>query len=162
MQFIEAATVHREWLRERLPEYGADVRARLLTGLMLPPTAYVLGQRARRLADAEFRRALERVDLLAAPSLPVLPPRIGEDTVELPGGQRVPYRLTIIPYNSPWSCVGAPVVAVPAGFVDGLPVGMALVGPRFGEPVALRTAHAYQQLTDWHARTPPPAPPSPV
>jgi aspartyl-tRNA(Asn)/glutamyl-tRNA(Gln) amidotransferase subunit A len=155
MQFIEAATVHREWLRERLPDYGDDVRARLLTGLMLPATVYVLGQRARRLADTEFRRVLERVDLLAAPTLPVLPPRIGEDTVELPAGERVPYRLAVIPYNSPWSCVGAPVVAVPAGFVDGLPVGMALVGPRFGESVALRAAHAYQQLTDWHARRPP-------
>lgn len=154
MQFVEAATVHREWLRERLPDYGEDVRARLLTGLFLPPTAYVLGQRGRRLAHEAFRRTMDGVDLLAAPTLPVLPPRIGEDTVELGGGERILYRLTLIPYNSPWSCVGAPVVSVPAGFVAGLPVGLALVGSRFGESVALRAAHAYQQLTDWHERRP--------
>lgn len=155
MQFVEAATVHCERLRTQLADYGDDVRARLLTGLFLPPTAYILGQRGRRLAEAAFRRAFENVDLLVAPTLPIPPPRIGEETVELPGGERVPYRLTIIPYNSPWSCVGAPVASIPAGLVDGLPVGLAIVGPRFGEPAVLRLAYAFQRLTDWHERRPP-------
>jgi aspartyl-tRNA(Asn)/glutamyl-tRNA(Gln) amidotransferase subunit A len=154
MQFAEAAEVHREWLRTRLPKYGDDVRARLLTGLFLPPTAYVLGQRMRRLAVAAFERALERCDMLAAPTLPIPAPRIGEDTVELPNGERTLYRLPIIPYNSPWSCVGAPVVAMPAGFVDGMPVSLALVGRRFAEATVLRAAHTYQQITDWHERRP--------
>jgi aspartyl-tRNA(Asn)/glutamyl-tRNA(Gln) amidotransferase subunit A len=153
MQFVEAAAAHLPWLRTRLPEYGADVRARLLTGLFLPSTTYVLGRRARRLADAEFGRALERVDLLVAPTMPTLPPRIGEETVEL-NGKTVPYRLTVIPLNSPWSCVGAPAMSVPAGFVDGLPVGLAFVGPRFGDATVIRAAHAFQRLTDWHERRP--------
>jgi aspartyl-tRNA(Asn)/glutamyl-tRNA(Gln) amidotransferase subunit A len=154
MQFPEAAEVHRDWLRTRLNAYGDDVRARLLVGLYLPTTAYVLGQRARRAAYAAFQDAMAGVDVLAAPTMPVLPPRIGEDTVELEHGDRVLYRLTIIPFNSPWSLVGAPVVSVPAGFVDGLPVGLAIVGPRFGENTVLRAAHAFQRLTDWHDRRP--------
>jgi aspartyl-tRNA(Asn)/glutamyl-tRNA(Gln) amidotransferase subunit A len=154
MQFPEAAEVHRDWLRERLQAYGEDVRARLLVGLFLPPTAYVLGQRARRLAVAAFEHALADVDLLAAPTMPVLPPRIGEDTVELPGGERIAYRLVVIPYNSPWSLVGVPVVSLPAGLVDGLPVGFSLVGRRFAEATLFRAAHAFQRLTDWHERRP--------
>jgi aspartyl-tRNA(Asn)/glutamyl-tRNA(Gln) amidotransferase subunit A len=151
----EAVAAHLPWLRERLDRYGEDVRARLLTGLFLPPTAYVLGQKARRLATAAFERSIAGVDLLATPTLPVLPPRIGEETVELADGSRIPYRLTVIPYNSSWSCVGAPVISVPAGFVEGLPVGLALAGRRFDDATVLRAAHALQQVTDWHERRPP-------
>jgi aspartyl-tRNA(Asn)/glutamyl-tRNA(Gln) amidotransferase subunit A len=162
MQFVDAVEVHREWLRTRLDRYGDDVRARLLTGIFFPPHVYVLGQRARRAAVAAFERAMEHVDVLAAPTLPVLPPRIGEETVELPGGEEILFRLTIIPYNSPWSCVGAPVASVPAGFVDGLPIGLAIVGPRLDEATVLRTAHTFQQATDWHERRPALAATAPV
>jgi aspartyl-tRNA(Asn)/glutamyl-tRNA(Gln) amidotransferase subunit A len=154
MQFVEAVEVHRDWLRTRLDRYGDDVRARLLTGIFFPPNVYVLGQRARRLAVAAFEQAMEAVDLLAAPTLPTLPPRIGEETVELPDGEEILFRLTVIPFNSPWSCVGAPVASVPAGFVDGLPIGLALVGRRFDDVTVLRAAHTFQQATDWHERRP--------
>ena len=153
MQFQEAAEAHLEWLRTRLSDYGDDVRARLLVGLVLPSTLYVTGQRARRVAYEELRRTFERVDVLAAPTMPVLPPRIGEETVEL-DGREVPYRIALIPYNSPWSLVGSPVVSVPCGFVEGLPAGLALVGPRLGEATVLRAAHAFQEATDWHERQP--------
>jgi aspartyl-tRNA(Asn)/glutamyl-tRNA(Gln) amidotransferase subunit A len=154
MQFQEAAAAHLEWLRTRLSDYGDDVRARLLVGLVLPSTLYVTGQRARRVAYDELRRTFERVDVLAAPAMPVLPPRIGEETVTL-DGREVPYRVALIPYNSPWSLVGSPVVSVPCGFVDGLPVGLALVGRRLAEATVLRAAHAFQSATDWHERRPP-------
>ncbi len=153
MQFQEATTAHMESLRTRLSDYGDDVRARLLVGLFLPPTLYVTAQRARRVAYEELRRVFERVDVLAAPAMPVLPPRIGEETVEVEG-RDVPYRLALIPYNSPWSLVGSPVASVPCGFVEGLPVGLALVGPRLGEETVLRATHAFQTATDWHERRP--------
>jgi aspartyl-tRNA(Asn)/glutamyl-tRNA(Gln) amidotransferase subunit A len=153
MQFQEATEAHLPWLRTRLPDYGDDVRARLLVGLFLPSTAYVTGQRARRVAFEEMRQLFGRVDVLAAPTMPVLPPRSGEESVEVEG-REVPYRLALIPYNSPWSLVGSPVVSVPCGFVEGLPVGLALVGPRLGEERVLRAAHAFQTATDWHERRP--------
>jgi aspartyl-tRNA(Asn)/glutamyl-tRNA(Gln) amidotransferase subunit A len=153
MQFQEATSVHMEWLRARLPEYGPDVRARLLVGLFLPATLYVTGQRARRLAYEGLRRVFEDVDLLAAPAMPVLPPRIGEETVELHGSE-VLHRVALLPYNSPWSLVGSPAVSVPCGLVEGLPVGLALVGRRFDEETVLRAAHAFQQATSWHEREP--------
>ncbi len=112
------------------------------------------GLRARRVYCAGVDRLLERFDLLAAPTMPVPAPRIGESEIEL-RGERVPYRLALIPFNSPWSLAGLPVLSVPCGFVDGLPVGLALVGRRRSEETALRAGHAFQRLTDWHERRPP-------
>ena len=152
-QFPEATELHLEWLRTRLADYGPDVRARLLVGLFVTPGVREAGRRARQAACDEIRRVFEQVDLLAAPTMPVLPPRIGSETVWL-GGRETPYRLALIPYNSPWSLVGSPVASVPCGFVEDLPVGLALVGPRLGEAAVLAAAHAFQQVTDWHERRP--------
>ena len=149
----EAAEAHLPWLRTRLADYGPDVRARLLAGLLLPASAPITGQRARRELAREARPLFERFDLLAAPEMPIVAPRIGEDPVEV-AGQTLPYRLSLIPYNSPWSCLGVPTASVPCGFVDGLPVGLALTGRRLGEATVLRAAHAYQRVTDWHERRP--------
>ena len=151
----EAAEAHLPWLRTRLAEYGADVRARLLAGLLLPATAAITGQRARRALAEEARPLFERYDVLAAPEMPIVAPRIGEDPVEV-GGEPMAYRLSLIPYNSPWSCLGLPTVSVPCGFVGGLPAGLALTGRRLAEATVLRAAHAYQRVTDWHERRPSP------
>jgi len=149
----EATSVHLPWLRTRLDEYGADVRARLLAGLFLPATAYPSGVRLRaRYVDA-LAGVFARFDLLAAPAMPVTAPRIGEETVTV-DGQTMPYRLALIPFNSPWSLAGLPAASVPCGFLAGLPVGLSLVGRRFAEQTVLRAAHAYQQATNWHERRP--------
>jgi aspartyl-tRNA(Asn)/glutamyl-tRNA(Gln) amidotransferase subunit A len=152
----EAAAYHLPWLRERLYEYGPDVRARLLAGLFLPATAHVNGLRAQRCYRRKLASLFRDVDLLASPTMPVLPPRIGEEEVEL-RGQRQPYRRALIPFNSPWSFAGLPVVSLPCGFAHGLPVGLALIGRRGEESTVLRAAHAFQQATDWHERRPPEA-----
>ena len=157
MMLPEASTAHLPWLRTRLADYGADVRARLLAGLVLPATSYPTGLRARRWLEGEVRPLFERYDVLVAPTMPIVPPLIGEDPVEL-GGSRVPYRLTLIPFNSPWSCLGLPVTSVPCGFVDDLPVGLSLVGRRGEDATVLRAAVEFQRSTDWHERRPPGVP----
>jgi aspartyl-tRNA(Asn)/glutamyl-tRNA(Gln) amidotransferase subunit A len=152
----EAAQAHLGWLRTRLPDYGADVRARLLAGLLLPATAYVTGLRARSWYLDELAKLLERYDLLAHPAMPIVAPRIGEETVEI-AGTELAYRLALIPYNSPWTLAGIPAASVPCGFADGLPVGLALVGRRLADATVLRAAHSLQRATDWHERRPAPA-----
>jgi aspartyl-tRNA(Asn)/glutamyl-tRNA(Gln) amidotransferase subunit A len=149
----EATNAHLPWLRERLADYGPDVRARLLAGLLLPPTAYITGLRARRWFTDGIRELFERFDLLAAPAMPVTAPALGEDSVEV-RGDTMPYRVALIPFNSPWSLAGLPAASLPCGFVDGLPVGLALVGRRHEDGTVLRVAHAFQQATDWHERRP--------
>jgi aspartyl-tRNA(Asn)/glutamyl-tRNA(Gln) amidotransferase subunit A len=142
----EAASAHLHWLRTRLADYGADVRARLLAGLLLPPTAYVTGLRARRWVRAEYERALGAYDVLVAPAMPITAPRL----------DAVPddYRLLIMPYNSPAALLGLPALSMPCGFVDGLPVGLSLTGRAGEDGTPLAVAKAFQQATDWHERRP--------
>ncbi len=142
----EAAAVHLGWLRSRLADYGPDVRARLLAGLLLPSTAHVTGLRARQWVRSLWARELGAFDLLVAPAMPIVAPRLDA----IPSD----YRLLIMPYNSPASLLGLPVTVVPCGFVDGLPVGLSLMG-RLGEDgLTLQVAQEYQRATDWHERTP--------
>jgi aspartyl-tRNA(Asn)/glutamyl-tRNA(Gln) amidotransferase subunit A len=149
----EATSVHLPWLKSRLADYGPDVRARLLAGLLLPSTAYVTGLRWKRRYSTELDAVLERFDVLAAPAMPLVAPRIGDETVTI-RGETMPYRRSLIAFNSPWSLAGVPALTVPCGFVDGLPVGLALVGRRYRDAVLLRAGHAYQQATAWHERRP--------
>jgi aspartyl-tRNA(Asn)/glutamyl-tRNA(Gln) amidotransferase subunit A len=142
----EAATAHLPWLRTRLADYGPDVRARLLAGLLLPSTAYLAGLRARSWARSRWERELGGFDLLVAPAMPIVAPRLDA----IPGD----YRLTIMPYNSPAALLGLPVTVVPCGFVDGLPVGLALMGRHGEDGLTLAAAQAFQQATDWHERGP--------
>jgi aspartyl-tRNA(Asn)/glutamyl-tRNA(Gln) amidotransferase subunit A len=142
----EAADAHLPWLRTRLADYGPDVRARLLAGLLLPSTAYLTGRRARSWVRSLWERELGGFDLLVAPAMPIVAPRLDAIPDE--------YRLLIMPYNSPAALLGLPVTVVPCGFVDGLPVGLALMGRFGGDGLTLAAAHAFQQATDWHERTP--------
>ena len=142
----EAASAHLPWLRTRLADYGADVRARLLAGLLLPPTAYVTGLRARRWARAEHERALGEYDLLVAPAMPITAPRLDAIPED--------YRLLLMPYNSPAALLGLPALSVPCGFVDGLPVGLSLMGRRGEDGTPLAAAKVFQQVTDWHTKRP--------
>jgi aspartyl-tRNA(Asn)/glutamyl-tRNA(Gln) amidotransferase subunit A len=142
----EAAAVHLDWLRTRLADYGADVRARALAGLLLPSTAYVTGLRARKWVRSLWERELAGFDLLVAPEMPIVAPRLDAIPPD--------YRLLLMPYNSPAALLGLPVTVVPCGVADGLPVGLALTG-RFGEDdLTLQAADEFQQATGWHERRP--------
>jgi aspartyl-tRNA(Asn)/glutamyl-tRNA(Gln) amidotransferase subunit A len=62
-------------------------------------------------------------------------------------------RLT--PTISMWALSGTPVIALPAGFSEGLPIGVQLVGKPLAEATVLAAAHAFQQATTWHLERPP-------
>jgi aspartyl-tRNA(Asn)/glutamyl-tRNA(Gln) amidotransferase subunit A len=142
----EAAAVHLHWLRTRLADYGPDVRARALAGLLLPSTAYVTGRRARNRVRSLWERELADVDLLVAPAMPIVAPRLDSIPAD--------YRLMIMPYNSPAALLGLPVTVVPCGFVDRLPVGLALTGRRGEDATVLAAAQRFQAATDWHEHRP--------
>jgi aspartyl-tRNA(Asn)/glutamyl-tRNA(Gln) amidotransferase subunit A len=151
----ELAAAHKDWLLEKFSDYSRDFRARPLTGLVLSSGAYITGQRARQVAYEQFRELFETFDLLVAPTAPLAAPKLGETSVKI-GGQDLTYRMSLVPFNSPWPVVGCPAVSVPCGFLAGMPVGMVLVSRRFAEATALRAAHAYQMTTNWHTQRPAP------
>ena len=69
-------------------------------------------------------------------------------------GSAMPFRLTVIPFNSPWSLAGLPVLSVPCGFSRSLPVALSLVGAAGSENRLLALGALFQQHTDWHGCPP--------
>jgi aspartyl-tRNA(Asn)/glutamyl-tRNA(Gln) amidotransferase subunit A len=111
---------------------------------------YGQAQKVRTLIKNDFERAFESVDIIAAPVAPTTAFRIGEHT-EDPLAMYLEDVFTL-----PANLAGVPGMAFPVGFDErGLPIGMQLMGPHFGEEILFEVAHAYQQATDWHKKKPP-------
>ena len=141
----EAASVHRRRLESHRTEFGDDVRALLAPGRFVLATEYLDAQRARREFCREFDSVLLDVDALAIPAVPIPTARIGELEIEV-GGKIENVRLATTRNVRALNLTGLPVLSVPCGFRgDGMPVGMQIVGPKYGEAGILAIGHAYEQ-----------------
>jgi len=145
----EALAYHHRWLAERPDDYGEDVRGRLELAALFPAVTYVEAKRLRTLISEEWRTSVfERFDLLAVPTTPVAAPPLDDDGLQT--------TLTLTRFTGAFNLTGLPAISIPCGFTSGgLPIGLQLVGRWWEEATVLRVAHAYQQATDWHRRTPP-------
>jgi aspartyl-tRNA(Asn)/glutamyl-tRNA(Gln) amidotransferase subunit A len=142
------------YTRSRGEGFGAEVKRRILIGSYALSAGYydayyLKAQQVRRLIREDFMRAFEAVDVIMGPTAPTTAFRIGEKADD-----PVSMYLSDI-YTIAANLAGLPAMSVPAGFVDGLPVGLHLVGNYFEEGRLLNAGHQYQQVTDWHTRTPP-------
>jgi aspartyl-tRNA(Asn)/glutamyl-tRNA(Gln) amidotransferase subunit A len=128
--------------------YHAAISRNLQQGSEVTTAEYI---RSRRELD-EVRRAIgavfSKVDLLVTPTTAMPPPTIEEAV-------RLGIELELIRNTAPFNVYGLPTISIPCGFSSsGLPIGMQISGPRFGEAKVLALAHAYEQTTDWHTRRP--------
>jgi aspartyl-tRNA(Asn)/glutamyl-tRNA(Gln) amidotransferase subunit A len=134
--------------------FGSEVKRRIMLGTYALSAGYYdayygQAQKVRTLIKQDFERAFDSVDVIAAPVAPTTAFRLGEHT-EDPLAMYLEDVFTL-----PANLAGVPGLAFPAGFdARGLPVGIQLMGPHFGEAVLFRAAHAFQQATDWHLRRP--------
>ena len=139
--------------RSRGEGFGDEVKRRVMVGTYALSAGYfdayyLKAQRMRRLIKNDFMAAFEEVDLLLGPTAPGPAFNIGEKT------DPVSMYLSDI-YTIAANLAGLPAMSVPAGLVDGRPVGLQLIGNYFDEPGLLNAAHRYQQVTDWHERVAP-------
>ncbi|GAB4356195.1 MAG: Asp-tRNA(Asn)/Glu-tRNA(Gln) amidotransferase subunit GatA [Immundisolibacter sp.] len=140
--------------RSRSEGFGAEVKRRILIGTYVLSAGYydayyLKAQRVRRLIRNDFLDAFERVDVIAAPTTPQPAFRLGEK-------QHDPVAMYLSDiYTIAANLAGLPALSVPCGQVQGLPVGLQLIGRDFDEARLLNVAHRYQQVTDWHTRRPP-------
>jgi aspartyl-tRNA(Asn)/glutamyl-tRNA(Gln) amidotransferase subunit A len=139
--------------RSRGEGFGAEVKRRIMTGTYVLSAGYydayyLKAQKTRQLIAADFKRVFEDVDVLMGPTTPTPAFGIGEKT-----GDPVTMYLNDI-YTIGVNLAGLPALSAPMGFVDGLPVGLQIIGNYFDETGILAAAHQYQLQTDWHKQTP--------
>ena len=151
----EPAINQREWIRDRLQDYGHDNRIGLLTGSVMPAQAYYKVQKLRALLRQQVHEALGRYDVLVLPTAGKPPQPVEDDPVitSKESASRLPYVLTRI-----FNLASAPAASVPCGFSSGgLPIGLQIGARPGGEETLLRVAYAYEQATPWHTMRPPTA-----
>ena len=148
MLLAEAAAYHQPRLAERAEDFGPDVLTRLRIGAGVTGSQYGRNRQEQRRWRRELERAFARFDVLLAPTCGIPAPRIEQSE-----GVATTRLLTRFTY--PFSLAEVPVLSLPCGLSDGLPVGLQLVAPHWQEARLLRVAWAYQQATDWHLQRPP-------
>ena len=135
--------------RSRSEGFGREVKRRILTGTYALSVGYfdayyLKAQRIRRLIRDDFMSAFTSVDAILTPTAPGV--AFGIDA--LTADPISMYQQDV--FTTPASLAGIPALTQPCGFIEGLPVGMQLIGPHFAEAGLLRLGHAYQQATSWH------------
>jgi aspartyl-tRNA(Asn)/glutamyl-tRNA(Gln) amidotransferase subunit A len=149
MALAEATRYHQScgYYPARASEYGEDVRARLELGSKVTAVDYLQAREAQHALTRDFDAAFEHVDAIVAPATPIPAPRIGESEVVV-GGRMEPIRSLLVGVNRPADFTGHPAMAVPCGFTrERLPVGLQLIGPRWGEEKLLAIALAFEEAT---------------
>ena len=135
----------------RAAEYGDDVRGHLEMGHKLLAVDYLRALPKRRQIVEDFQAAFEEVDVILAPTSPIPAPRVGARTVHAPGEGDNIVRAELLRLTRPANQTGFPAISIPCGFTrEGLPVGLQLMGPRWGEARLLAIALAYEEATEWH------------
>jgi aspartyl-tRNA(Asn)/glutamyl-tRNA(Gln) amidotransferase subunit A len=143
---------HRAFLRTRSELYVRETRAMLELGEIEFATAYARAQRVRRIVQRSVRDTFEehRLDMLAAPTLPVTTLPVEELSVDLTGTGESALS-SFIHHCFLANVIGIPSLSLPVGFdAAGLPIGMQLYGRPFGEAKLFLVGDAYQQATTWH------------
>jgi len=150
----EAANIWDEMSNTKENGFGAEVKRRIMLGTYALSAGYydayyLKAQKIRTLIKREFEEAFKKYDALITPTSPTAAFKIGEKTDD-------PVQMYLSDVCTlPINIAGVPAISIPAGFADGLPTGLQLIGNHFDEQKLLHIAYAYEQTTDWHTKTPP-------
>ncbi len=139
--------------RSRAEGFGAEVKRRILIGTYALSAGYydayyLKAQQIRHLISDDFRRAFEQVDVIMGPTTPTTAFGLGEKADD-----PVTMYLSDI-YTIAVNLAGLPGISIPVAPVEGLPVGLQIIGDYHQEGRLLNVAHRLQQVTDWHLAGP--------
>ncbi len=140
--------------RTRDQGFGPEVKRRIMLGTYVLSAGYydafyLKALQVRTLLRRDYDEAFERVDVVAMPTTPTPPFKLGEKTAD-------PLQMYLGDiFTVSANLAGLPGISVPCGFSnDGLPIGFQLMGRMFDEATLLRVADAYERNTEWHRRSP--------
>jgi aspartyl-tRNA(Asn)/glutamyl-tRNA(Gln) amidotransferase subunit A len=153
LQTAESYAYHAEYVRQTPDLYQPETLRRIRSGEQIAPNERERLRRELQESRKAIRQKFERVDVLLTPTVPVPPPNLKE-LREKPEMLR-PRELLLLRNTRPFNVWGLPAISLPCGFTQaGLPVGLQIAGPPWSEDRVLALAHAYEQATEWHTRTP--------
>ena len=139
--------------RSRSEGFGAEVKRRILVGTYALSHGYydayyLRAQKVRRLISNDFAAAFDNVDVIMGPTSP-------EQAFELGAKKDDPVTMYMADvFTIAVNLAGLPALSMPAGMIDGLPVGIQVIGNYFREAQILNVAHRFQQATNWHQQAP--------
>jgi len=141
------------YMRTRAEGFGTEVKRRIMVGTYALSAGYYdayynKAQQLRRLIRDDFQTAFDEVDVILGPTTPSPAWKIGEKA-----NDPVSMYLEDI-YTLSTNLAGLPGLSLPCGQVNGLPVGMQVIGNYFDESLLLNIGYQFQQNTDWHTKTP--------
>ncbi|AOS95500.1 Glutamyl-tRNA(Gln) amidotransferase subunit A [Microbulbifer aggregans] len=137
------------YMRSRGEGFGEEVQRRILVGTYALSAGYYdayynKAQQVRRLIKQDFVKAFEQVDVIMGPTAP-------SPAFELGAKQADPVSMYLEDiYTIAINLAGLPAMSLPCGTVDGLPVGLQIIGNYLDEARMLNVAHQYQLATEWH------------
>ncbi|WP_409291256.1 Asp-tRNA(Asn)/Glu-tRNA(Gln) amidotransferase subunit GatA [Peribacillus sp. SCS-37] len=137
----------------RAEGFGDEVKRRIMLGTFSLSSGYYdayykKAQQVRTLIKKDFEDVFRKYDVIIGPTTPTPAFRVGEKTDD-PLTMYANDILTI-----PVNLAGVPGISIPCGFSDGLPLGLQIIGKHFDEETVYRTAHAFEQATDFHNKRP--------
>ncbi|MGH9921951.1 MAG: Asp-tRNA(Asn)/Glu-tRNA(Gln) amidotransferase subunit GatA [Nitrososphaerales archaeon] len=127
--------------------FGGEVKRRIMIGTYVLSSGYygkyyLKAQQVRTLMRQELASIFKKFDLLVAPTMPVMPFKIGEKIDE-------PLKMYMADIDTVVAnLTGVPAISVPSAFKNGLPIGLQIMGNHLSEELLLRTAHAFEQVND--------------
>ncbi len=140
--------------KTRAEGFGAEVKRRILIGTYVLSHGYydayyIKAQKLRRLIAQDFADAYQQCDIIMGPTTPTVAFNLGEKS-----GDPIQMYLSDI-YTSAANLTGLPAMSIPVGFGEkNRPVGLHIIGNYFREAQMLNVAHQFQQITDWHLKSP--------
>jgi aspartyl-tRNA(Asn)/glutamyl-tRNA(Gln) amidotransferase subunit A len=153
------------YARSREMGFGAEVKRRIMLGTYVLSAGYydayyLKAQQVRTLILRDYHDAFEAVDVVAMPTSPTPPFKIGEKTAD-------PLQMYLADvFTVSANLAGLPAISIPCGLTKpasptldagegGLPIGLQLTGRPFDESTLLRVADAYERDTEWWKQQPP-------
>jgi len=139
--------------KSRSDAFGSEVKRRILIGTYALSAGYydayyLKAQKIRKIISNEFEYAFKEVDLILGPTTPDTAFKLGEKT-----NDPIAMYLSDV-FTVSTNLAGLPAMSIPMGFKNNLPLGLQIIGNHFDESKILSLAHHYQNLTDWHTKSP--------
>jgi aspartyl-tRNA(Asn)/glutamyl-tRNA(Gln) amidotransferase subunit A len=150
----EAEDLYEYYVKTRGEGFGDEMKRRIMVGTYALSSGYydayyLKAQKVRTLVKRDFEKVFEEVSAIITPTAPTAAFKIGQNTAD-------PVKMYLEDvFTVPVNIAGVPALAVPCGFTkNGMPIGMQIIGPQFGEEVLIKIGDLFQKETDWHRKCP--------